>query len=71
VFWPEVIVVPEGTLHVYDVAPETGFIEYVAEAPLQRDAGPVIEPAAEGAGETVTTAVLLPVQPLAAVPVTV
>ena len=47
-FCPEEIVVPLGTVHVYEVAPETGLIEYVAVAPLHKEAGPAIDPAAEG-----------------------
>lgn len=70
VFCPETRVVPPGIVQEYCVAPVTGLIEYVAEAPSHNAEGPVIAPVAESGVDTVTIAVLVLVQPLAAVPVT-
>ena len=53
------------------MAPCIGLTEYVADAPLHKEVGPVIEPVAPNGVATVTVAALVPVQPLAAVPVTV
>ena len=63
--------VPEGTVHVYPVAPEVGLIEYVADAPLQKVEGPVIFPAAEGVDVIVIGVELVFVHPFAPVPVTI
>ena len=45
---------PDGTVHVYVSAPDTGLIEYVAVVPEQTAVGPVIGPAALGGGVTIT-----------------
>lgn len=49
VSWPETIIHPAGTLHVYDVAPATATTSYVRPDVLaQGAAGPVIAPGCAG-----------------------
>lgn len=45
---PEFTVVPEGTDQLYDVAPATALIVYVAVCPGHTVTGPVIAPGAVG-----------------------
>jgi hypothetical protein len=45
---PDVIVSPVGTVHVYDVAPNTGATEYCAVVATHMFVGPVIAPVAPG-----------------------
>jgi hypothetical protein len=45
---PDTVVMPVGNVQVYDVAPNTGVIEYVAEVNPQADAGPDIGPEVSG-----------------------
>jgi hypothetical protein len=56
VFEPDVIVAPEGTLHVYPVAPDTAKIEYVCPlAFAHKVLVPVINPGVVGAPSNTVT----------------
>ena len=65
--------VPEGSVHVQDVAPGTAAIEYVMHCPLHMFAGPLITVGAAGddPAEVIITGALDVVHPVPSVTVTV
>jgi hypothetical protein len=52
---PDVIVAPGGTDQLYETAPETGEIEYVADCPAQTVVGPEISPGIAVLTDTIWT----------------
>ena len=50
--WPDVIVTPDGTVHVYEEAPLTEYIEYDPVGPQIPVVGPVIAPGVLGTRTT-------------------
>ena len=53
----DVPVQPEGSVHVYDVAPVTAPTEYVCEDPAQTVVAPLMLPGADGAAPMLTPSV--------------